>query len=400
MARYSYVVKDEKGITSKGIVESVSAKHALGLLHKRNYFVVNLKEVRKIEISTKLKTISVGFGDIVNFTRQMASMITAGLTLLEALQILQNQISKPALVSLIKQLEDDVQGGTSFGDAISKYPRMFPPLYIALVRAGEASGKMDVILTKLADNLEKSREFRSKLRSAMIYPAIVVIAMVAVGIIVMTVVFPKLTALYKEMDIDLPLPTKILIAASDFTLKWQWVMILVPVLLFFMYYKFTHTRYGKRFIDRLLISLPGIGYLLQESAMVDMIRSLSILIDSGVPILTAIDISKNATSNSLYHEAFEEASKKVEKGVSLSEAISGNELFLPIITQMIAVGEQTGRLGECLYRLSQYFERETDTAIRSLTTIIEPLIMVILGIGVGFLVIAVLMPIYSLTTKF
>lgn len=400
MSRFAYTVKDEKGKTVKGIVEALDKKQAVFLLHKRNYYVISLILQKQRQSNTRVSSYSVRFNDLVHFTRQLSSMINAGLTLIESLHIIQGQLTKPAMLKLVKQLEDDVSGGSGLGDAISKNPRIFPPIYIALVRAGEASGKMDVILSRLADNLEKSREFKNKLKSAMIYPAIVLGGIAIVGVIVMTVVFPKLTALYKEMNIELPLPTQILITVSGIFSAWWWLAGIIVAAGVTVFIKLMSTRSGKRSLDRIIINIPGVGNLVKQSTMVEMIRSLAILVDSGVPILTALDISKNATGNILYQEAFEDAAKKVEKGSSLSEAIAEKNLFLPIIIQMVAVGEQTGKLGDCLYRLANYFESETDMAIRSLTTIIEPLIMVILGLGVGFLVIAVLMPIYSLSTKF
>jgi type II secretory pathway component PulF len=401
MAKYSYFVKDQQNKSQKGIVEAISTKHALNMLHDRGYFVIKLEEAKQ-EISLKQlsKIDKVGFNDIVNFTRQLSAMLTAGLTLVEALSILQQQITKPQTQKMVKQIEDDVLGGSSFTQALEKFENVFPPVYFALVRAGEASGKLDSILDRLADNLEKTRDFRNKLKGALLYPVIVVIGMVSVSIIIMTLVVPKLTSLYKEFDAKLPLPTLILISASEALVNYWYIFLILIILFIISYTKFKTTNIGKHILGKLSISIPIFGHLVKESTIVEMTRTLALLIDGGVPILTSLNISQEATNNILYKEAFMAASKRVEKGFKLSEPLIENKLFPPILGQMVAVGEQSGKLGDSLLRLSRYFEAETEIAVRSLTTIIEPLIMVILGIGVGFLVMAVLLPIYSLTSKF
>ena len=400
MSRFSYNVKDAEGNALKGLVEATSTKHATDLLHERGYFIISLRESGEKFFPMDLRRSGISFNDTVNFTRQLSTMITAGLTLVEALGILQQQITKPALLKLVNQLESEVRGGKSFADVIAHYPNVFSPVYLSLVRAGEASGKLDQILGRLADNLEKSRDFQGKIRGALIYPVIVITGMVIVTIIVMTVVVPRLTSMYKEFGVSLPLPTQILIAMSNF-LRNFWILLFLGFIgLAFAFLKWKETWIGKHMLATISLSIPIFGPLIKEATLVEITRTLAILIDSGVPILSALDIAQNATSNVLYKEAFVAANKKVEKGFSLSEPILENKLFPPILGQMVSVGEQTGKLGDSLFKLSGYFQSEADTAVRSLTTMMEPLIMVVLGLGVGFLVMAVLLPIYSLTSKF
>jgi type IV pilus assembly protein PilC len=327
-------------------------------------------------------------------------MITAGLTLVEALHILQGQTKKPALTKLVAEMEEEVQGGKSFASVLEKYGNIFPPIYLALVKAGEASGKLDLILGRLADNLEKSKDFTSKVRGALVYPAIIVTGMGIVSTIVMIVVVPRLTSLYKEFGVTLPLPTQILIGLSNFLIH-QWIVLVIAIVAFSAFFmKWKKTWFGRHMIATASLNMPIFGSLIKEATLVEVTRTLAILIDSGIPILTALEISRDATGNVLFKEAFLAASAKVEKGFPLSEPLVENRLFPPILGQMVAVGEQTGKLGDSLLKLSRYFETEADTAVRSLTTLIEPLIMVVLGLGVGFLVMAVLLPIYSLTSKF
>ncbi len=399
MSKFAYIVKDASSQTQKGIVESSTIKDAGNLLHERGFTIISLSE-STVPISFNFNQSGISFDDLVHFTRQLSTMITAGLTLIEALGILHQQISKAALVKLVTQIEDDVKGGKSLVATLEKNPKVFPPIYIALVRAGEATGKLDVILSRLADSLEKSKNFKSKVRSVLIYPTIVVSGMGIVSFIVMTVVVPRMTSLYKEFGVTLPLPTQILIAASTFLLNF-WLLIIASVVggIFFLL-RWRQTSTGKHILATISLKVPIFGPLIKQATLVEVTRTLALLIEGGVPILTSLEIAQDATGNVLYQEAFRNAARKVEKGFPLSEPISNNPLFPPILSQMVAVGEQTGKLGDSLLKLSNYFENEAESAIRSLTTAIEPLIMIVLGLGVGFLVMAVLLPIYSLTSKF
>lgn len=399
MPRFRYTAKDNTGSSQKGFVEALTINQALNMLHERGMTIIDLKEIIQ-PISINIGHSGISFSDLVYFTRQLSTMITAGLTLIEALGVLKQQTSKQALLKLISQIESDIQGGKSFTDVLEKHPNVFPPIYRALVRAGEASGKLDTILSRLADNLEKSKDFRSKIRGALIYPAIIVIGMVIVATIVMIVVIPRMTSMYQEFGVELPLPTQILIAISNFMVNFWYILLAGIIAGTVGFLKFRQTRIGRFFFAEVSLNLPIFGPLIKESTLVEVTRTLSMLIEGGVPILTSLEIAQNATSNILYQEAFINAAKKVEKGFPLSEPLESSKLFPPILGQMVTVGEQTGKLGDSLLKLSRYFETEAESAVRTLTTMIEPLIMVVLGLGVGFLVMAVLLPIYSLTSKF
>ncbi len=400
MARFTYTVKDTKGHAENGIVEAVSIKHAGALLHERGYFIIEIKPAEEAHFLVKMSSGKISQSDLVHFTRQLSTMLTAGLTIVESLSILQQQIKKPSFVSMVSTLQEEMQGGSTFAAVLDKYTDIFPAQYRGLVRAGEASGKLDVILTRLADNLEKSQTFRKKISGALLYPAVIVSSMVIVTIIVMTVVVPRLTGLYKEFGISLPVPTQILIAVSEGFVKYSWLAIILISIAMAAFTRFRKTPTGQRILAQVQLSIPVVGHLIREATIVETTRTLSILIDGGVPILTALEIAKDTTGNILFKEGFANAAKKVEDGFPLSTPLMENALFPPILGQMVAVGEQTGKLGDSLYKLSGYFEAEADNAVRSLTTLIEPLIMVVLGIGVGFLVMAVLLPIYSLTSNF
>lgn len=402
MPHFTYKAKDEQGKTQKGVVEGSNIRLAVNLLHEKGFFIIELKKKSPSSVSSfSFGGTGVSFSDLVHLTRQLSTMITAGLTLVEALGILKQQLNKPTLVKLISEIEEGVKTeGKSMAEMLEKYPKIFSSLYLALIRAGEASGKLDLILSRLADNLEKSRNFRNKVTGALIYPSIVIGGMVIVSFIVMTVVVPRLTSIYKEFGVTLPLPTRILIAISNVLVGSWWLIGAIIILTPICFLKFRQTEFGKHILASFVLRLPVFGALIGDSILAEVTRTLSVLVDSGVPILTSLEIVQAATSNILYKEVFIEATKEVEKGFSLSIPLSESKLFPPILGQMVGVGEQTGKLGESLLKLSQYFEAEAEVRVRSLTTMIEPLIMIVLGLGVGFLVLAVLLPIYSLTSQF
>jgi type IV pilus assembly protein PilC len=324
-------------------------------------------------------------------------MLNAGLTLVDALDILESQTKKPAFKTLLSQINKQIKSGTSFSTALKKYPNNFSNLYIALVKSGEASGKLSDVLLRLADNLEKQRELRSKIKGAMTYPAIVVSAMVAVMFIMVTFVIPKMLDLYKDFDVELPLSTKVMMAVSSFTSAYWPLIIIFVAILFFSLKIFIKSQEGKRLFDNVLFNIPYINNVVKISALVDTTRTLSILISSGVSILDALNIIIDTTSNSLYKDAFKQVYLQIEKGKSLGNSLATEKIFPPILIQMSIVGESTGHLDDTLLRLSKYFEFESESAIKAMTTMIEPAILIVLGFGVGLLVTSVITPIYQLT---
>ena len=400
MAKFKYKARRSDSRPAEGFVEADNLKQAQSLLHERGYFIISLKEQASNIFSNQFIPQGISFPEMVHVTRQLSTMITAGLNIDEALLILIQQVKKARLINLLKKIEEEVRSGKSLTSALEKYPRIFSPVYLALVRAGEASGKLDLVLERLADNLEKSRDFRNKIKGALVYPTLIVSGMVVVTFIVMTVVVPRLTGLYKEFDIELPLPTRLLIGTSDFFVANWYYILIFAIVFFLLLLKIRQSKYGQFIIATFMMNIPIFGPIFKQSTLVEITKTLAILIESGVPIMSALAIARNATNNIIFKDAFDLAAKKVEKGFPLSDPLLENKMMPSILGQMVAIGEHTGKLGESLTKLSRYFETEADIAVRTLTTLIEPLIMVILGVGVGFLVLAVLLPIYSLTSKF
>ncbi|KKR31735.1 MAG: Tfp pilus biogenesis protein PilC [Candidatus Gottesmanbacteria bacterium GW2011_GWC2_39_8] len=401
MLRFNYYIKDTFGRGRKGLVEAKDIKEAANLLRAKGYFVISLERTSVSPVlNISSLTIKISDDDIIDFTRQFSTMITAGLSLTESLDILKSQMKNPGMIKIIEQISDDVEGGKTMASALSKYSRYFPRVYLSLVKAGEASGSLNEVMERLADNLEKQRDFKGKVKGALIYPMIVIIGMSVVSFIMMTFVIPKLTSMYKDFGVTLPTPTLILISISNFFASYWYFILAVVFGSISLFFSWRKSPKGRHTFDAFLLKIPIFGKIMKETALVEVTRTMSILISAGIPILETMDIAKGSVDNVLYQEALEDAGSRVEKGFSLGQSFTENPIFPHILGQMVTVGEQTGKMDDALNKLSRFFEAESEMAIKGLTTAIEPLIMVVLGLGVGFLVMAVLMPIYSLTSSF
>lgn len=402
MPFYSYKVRDQKGKLVRGTVEARSDKDAATLLREQGFLVI---EINPLGQGLTLANLSapfqrVTFAEVVTLTRQLSTMVTAGLTLTDALTILRNQTSNQAFAKILVDILHEVEAGNNLASSLEKYPEHFSKIYISSIRAGEAGGMLDQVLARLAENLEKEREFRNKTRGALIYPATIVLGMIGVAFLMMTVVMPRLTVLYKDFNITLPTTTRILISISDFFVKFWWVVLAGIVGLVFGFRAWRKTPVGNKIVDSLLLNLPIFGNLKKQIILVEFTRTLGLLVGSGLPILEALNIVSESLDSVIYQEGIKEAAQRVEKGLPLGVPLSQNPNFPPILGQMIRVGEETGKLDESLLKLSRFFETESDQLVKDLTTAIEPLIMVVLGLGVGFLILAVVLPIYKLTTAF
>lgn len=401
MAFFSYKARDSAGKVATGLVEATNKEAATRLLHEKQLFIIGLTEARgrsKSSASTQFQR--VGFGEIVNFTRQLSTMVVAGLSLPEALSILRIQTTNPAMGNVLMEVEHQIVGGGNLGDALAKYPQHFSAIYIALIRAGESSGQLDQVLARLADSMESQRDFRSKVSGAMIYPVIIMVGMAIVVMIMMTVVIPKLTELYADFGVDLPFATQLLISISRVFVDWWWLMIALVVGGGYGFLRWRKTPIGELVIDSLVLHIPLFGELQKKIILVEFTRTLSMLISSGIRLLDALRILKDALGNVLFRNAIVDISKKVERGFPLGETFAQFPVFPPIVSQMMKVGEETGKLDDTLLKLSKYFQSESENLVKGLTTAIEPIIMVVLGVGVGFIVISVITPIYNLTSQF
>lgn len=401
MKRFSYKAKDKNGRLITGEVEATAAQAAAKLIKKKGLLVISIKPIREglIGMFRNFKN-RVKPSDIVALTRQLSTMVNAGLPITEALVIMRSQFKGP-IQKIVAQILADIEGGESLSSALSKHSKVFSPTYIALVKSGELGGVLDEVLSRISDNLEKEQEFKGKVKGAMVYPVFILVAMFVVSIVMMIFVIPKLTGLYAGFGTKLPLMTRILMSVSGTVGKlWPFILLVIIGLIGGLDL-YRGTFEGRRQIDAWLFKIPIFGDLQRQILLTELTRTLSLMVASGVPILDGLNITSSVMSNSLLSDALRDASKQVEKGFPLAYAFARHpESFPFLLSQMIAVGEETGKMDEVLKKISHIFEVESDQKVKTLTSAIEPIIMIVLGLGVGFLVIAVILPIYNITNQF
>jgi len=399
MLRFRFKARSKEGVQRKGIVEAQSLQSAAEVLRGQKLVIIELHEIGQgggflSSFSDKVK-----FDDVVNFTRQLSTMISAGLPLTDALSILQVQVP-PALQKRVVEVLRAIEGGSTFGDALEHNEEVFSRVYVALVRAGEAAGVLDTILARLADNLEKQREFRAKTKGALIYPVIVLIGMALVGVVMMVFVLPKLSVMYEDFDAELPMITQILMGVSSFMAKTWYLMIVLVFGGLYALRAWRKTKSGAMQYDKLIAKLPIFGKIKTMTLMAEFSRTLALLASAGVSLVEGLSIVKGVVDSAVIRDALSKVGKDVERGNSLAESLAKHESFPLIVPQMVSVGEQTGKLDDVLNRVAGYFETESEHAIKNLSTAMEPVIMVVLGLGVGFMIVAIVVPIYNLTSTF
>ncbi len=401
--RFVYKARDWSGKLVKGEADFHDKKEVLESIRNSGLIPIYVGEEKKNFITeinknvfsrVKLKQISV-------FTRQLSTMMNSGLPLTDALSLLKNQMNRNTLIyEILDYALSAVQGGQSLASGLEKYKNVFGEAYVASIGAGEEAGVLDEVMGKLADNLEKQNDFESKVKGAMIYPVIVMIGMVAVVIIMMVFVIPKLLSMYTDFGADIPTSTKILMSLSNFLTRF-WIFIPILAGGFWSFLKAgTKSKKIRMKIDELKLKIPILGELTKKNILATSIRTLSMLLSAGIPLIEALKIVANVAENSVYLEAFLKITERVQKGFSIANSFEETGVFPIIVNQMVATGEATGKLDEVLLKVSDYFAGEAEQSVKSLTSAIEPIIMILLGLGVGFLVIAVLMPIYNLTSQF
>lgn len=402
MTKFFYKAKDWNGKTIKGALDS----------QDKNAAVESIKGSGLVPLSVVAESTSV-FNDIYkklfsriklkqisNFTRQLSTMMNSGLALTDALSLLKNQTDRKSLMfEVLSYALETVQGGHSLADGLGKYKKNFGEAYIASIEAGEEGGVLEEVLTKLADTLEKQSEFSSKVKGAMIYPVIVIVGMLIVVVIMMVYVIPKLMSLYTDFGAKMPQSTQILMSMSKFMTNF-WFLIPIIVIGGFAILKIGNQNANFRLKkDTLKLRIPILGTLTEKTILADTIRTMSMLLSAGIPLVEALKIVSSIAANELFKGAFLKISERVQKGFSIANSFEETGVFPVIINQMVATGEATGKLDSVLLKVSDYFSTEAEQSVKSLTSAIEPLIMIVLGIGVAFLVIAVLMPIYNLTSS-
>lgn len=402
MATFTYKARDKKGKIQEGTIESTSRQQVFDMLKKYNLLATSITEKTKssrfAEFLSGLKGVSLK--SKVMFSRQLSTMISSGLSITRALKILseQERPKNKKFAEIISAVSADIEDGLSFSAALKKFPKVFSTIYVSLVESGEASGKLDEVLDRLATQLEKDYDLKSKIKGAMMYPVFILVVMGVVGVVVVIFVMPQLKSLFQESGAQLPFLTKVLLATSDFVRGFWYVVILAIVGLVFLIRYILKSEKGRLAWDFIKIKIPVSGKLTKDIYMARFTRTLGTLISSGLPILDSLIIVSDTVGNVHYKKAILQASKQVENGVSLAEPLEANKLFPTMVSHMIEVGEKTGSVDKILTKLSEFFDNEVNNAVNTLSTLLEPVLLVIMGLGVGLAVGAILLPIYKLAS--
>lgn len=395
---FTYIAVDSSGARQKGKIDANSQKEVLDYLRSNNQTPISIKQIDAAKSSLGFMN-KVKNSDIVIFTRQLSSMILTGLTLIESLNILKQQINKPRMQEIINDLIAQISEGTTFSQALSTHSDVFSEIYIALIKAAEAGGLLDKVLSRLADNMEKSEDLRKRVKSALFYPLIVISGVVIVIAIMNIFVIPQLGQLYSNLNLPLPITTRIVLGMSSFFTNFSPLIVIMIIVLAVLYRRFSKTDLGRKVLDKVMLKLPVLGTIFKLSILDEITRTVAILISSGTSILESLTIASNVSNNIWYRNAMRNTANLVEKGIPLSSALQNQNIFPTILIQMVKVGESTGRIDDSMLKMAEYFERDLDTRVKTLTQSIEPILIVVLGISVAFLIISVITPIYSLISQ-
>jgi type IV pilus assembly protein PilC len=389
--------KTTKGMNQSGVMSANSREDVVAHLRRQNIVPTSITKTPKPLFA--LPQARPKDKDIVVFTRQFATMIDAGLPLVQALDILTKQTENKAFAKVIGIVKEDVEGGSTFADALKKHPRMFTDLYANMVAAGEAGGILDTILNRLAVYIEKAMKLKKKVKGAMIYPSVIVSVAILVIIIIMVFVVPTFSRMFVQLGGILPLPTRIIIAISNYLGGIGGVITLaVLIAMVIAFVQFRRTEKGRMITDKLILKLPVFGILLRKVSIAKFTRTLGTLVGSGVPILDSLDITAKTAGNKVVEKSVLEVKLAVSQGKTLAEPLSQSKVFPPMVTQMISVGESTGAVDNMLNKIADFYDDEVDNAVANLTAMIEPIIMVFLGGTIGFIVVSMYLPIFKLIT--
>ena len=397
MPIYQWVVITKRGRKLKGELDAPNENIALSNLKKRNFTVKKLKEKPKdIFENVSFMKPKVTNKDIVIFTRQFSTMIDAGLPLIQGLQILAEQAENPTFKDILKQINKDVEGGSTLAEGMKKHPNIFDTLFVNLVAAGEVGGILDIILRRLAEYIEKSEKLKAQIKGAMTYPIVVIAIAIIVIAVILIFVIPVFQDMFASFGKALPMPTQIVVFLSNFLKSnIHWCLLGLGAL-GFAFKKYRGTEGGRRTTDNISLKLPVFGDLLKKTAVARFTRTLGTMISSGVPILDALEIVAKTAGNVILEEIIFEVRGSIAEGQTIAEPLSENDIFPGMVIQMISVGEATGALDTMLEKIADFYDDEVDTAVDALTSMLEPLLMVFLGGSIGGLVVAMYLPIFSM----
>ncbi len=396
MALFEYIAKNQEGKVFKGRVDELSKSKVIDILHSKNLVIISISDVKKKLFDFKFAQ-SVTPEEIVIFCRQLTTLIDSGVSLVQSVEILNEQTKNQKLREILSRVLTDVREGNAFHASLAKFPAVFSSFVLSMIKAGEASGNLPEILDRVSTYLEESLSLQRKVKSSLTYPAVVICMAIAITTFLIVKVIPTFKGIFDSLGGTLPLPTQMLLSLSDFLSRFIFLFLGILVAAGIAFKRYLRTDRGKKQFDFLILKLPIIGDLLRKVAIAQFCRTFSTLVRSGVPILNTLDIVGATSGNKIIEAAVLTAKKSVQEGEPLSEPLARTNIFPIMVTRMIAIGEKTGKLQEMLSRIADFYTDEVNTAVEGLTSIIEPLIIGILGVVIGGIVIALFLPILKIT---
>jgi type II secretory pathway component PulF len=396
MNRYAYIAKSQPYKAIEGEIEAESEQDAVRKLSAKGYFPVSI-QLQNLSYDTRnFLRFSGTSGDILQFTHQLASLTESGVNILKSLNIITSQTSNKYLKAVLNDIIGNIKDGKALSESLAGYPNMFSNLYTSMIRSGEAGGSLEQTLKRLAGFLEEEAEFRKSLQAALIYPSFILAVSAATIIILLGFVIPRLVAMFEDMGQSLPLPTKILIDVSGFLRVYWWFFLVIIGAAVFFARRVNRSAQGKLFLDGLKLKLAIIGEIILKAEMSRLSRTLSLLLASGTPIVYSLDIAVSVVENHSLKIEVQKLKDQISGGASFSQGLKNSKLFPAFVTNIIAVGEETGTLEKSLMRIADEYQKDVDRSLKTLTRLLEPATILVMGLVVGFIVFAMLLPIFQI----
>ncbi len=400
MSEFSYRVRTSAGALAEGVIEAPDQRTAMDRLRAQKMTVMEVSEVVPgfLDALQKYNPLraKVGSKDIVLFSRQLSTLVSAGVALVNGLNILSEQIESKPFKAVVMKVKEDIESGLSIAEAMKKHPDAFTDLYVAMIKAGEVGGILDTILERLSMYLEAAEDLKHKVKGAMMYPLVVSIIAGGVTVFLLVGVIPTFKEIFSSFGAELPLPTRIVIGISEFLTDYWYACLGVPAALFFIFKKWIKTESGRKIFDTQVLKLPLFGPMLRKVAVAKFTRTLGTLIKSGVPILQALETVARTSGNKVIEDALMSARESIREGERISDPLKKSGVFPSMVVQMIAVGEETGNLDAMLTKIADFYDQEVDVAVKGLTSMIEPIVIVVMGLVIGAIVIAMFIPMFEL----
>ncbi len=404
MATYNYTIRNSKGEIISGLINADTQDAALSKLKDMGYFVVNINKFKEDKITSKISLSGFSIfnrikpGDIVVFTRQFATLISSGMSLLESFAVLEKQITNPRFLNIISEIRIDVESGHSLSESMQKHSNVFKGLYISLIQAGEAAGVLDKTMDNLADFLEREEETRLKIRNKTAYPKFVLAFAAIITIVIIVFIVPAFEGIYDELDAQLPALTRAVIFIGSLFKRIYFYIILIAIIFGgrYLFGKFSSAPRGRYFLDNLKINIPRLGDIFRKMSLARFSRHFGILLATGVPILSSLEVAKGVADNTLVDNALDKIRESIREGENIAVPMSNIPIFPPMMVQMIAIGERSGTLDDVANKIADFYEKEVSNAIEILVTILEPILLLLVAVVVGTIVISMYLPIFNI----